>query len=186
MAKLDKPQAHRKLFENIKAIIYEARNAVASNINVYSKSETLSRISQRTFSETDLRTAIINRIKHFMLELGKGFLFAGRQVRFSFDEEHYYVDLVFYNRLLKCFVLIDLKIGKLKHQDTGQMQMYVNYYDRYVKAEDENRTIGIILCKDKKKAMVEITLPENNEQIFARKYQLYLPIKEELQRQLEE
>jgi len=87
MAKLDKPQAHRKLFENIKAIIYEARNAVASNINVYSKSETLSRISQRTFSETDLETAIINRIEHFMLELGKGFLFAGRQVIFSFDED---------------------------------------------------------------------------------------------------
>ena len=120
-----------------------------------------------------------------MLDLGKDFLFADRQVRFSFDEEHYYVDLAFYNRLLKCFVLIDLKIGKLKHQDIGQMQMYVNYYDRYVKAEDENRTIGIILCKDKKKALVEITLPENNEQIFAREYKLYLPSKEELRRQLE-
>lgn len=141
---------------------------------------------ESSYSETDLETAIINKIEHFMLELGKGFLFAGRQVRFSFDEEHYYVDLVFYNRLLKCFVLIDLKIGKLKHQDIGQMQMYVNYYDRYVKAEDENRTIGIILCKDKKKALVEITLPENNEQIFARKYQLYLPSKEELKKQLEE
>src|SRR3972149_2976848 len=167
MAKLDKPQAHRKLFENIKAIIYEARNAVASNINVYSKSETLSRISQRTFSETDLRTAIINRIEHFMLELGKGFLFAGRQVRFSFDEEHYYVDLVFYNRLLKCFVLIDLKIGKLKHQDIGQMQMYVNYYDRMIKSPDENSTVGIILCKEAKKAVVEYNLPNYNKLFYA-------------------
>ena len=141
---------------------------------------------ESSYSETDLETAIINKIEHFLLELGKGFLFSGRQVRFSFNEEHFYVDLVFYNRLLKCFVLIDLKIGKLKHQDIGQMQMYVNYYDRYVKAEDENRTIGIILCKDKKKALVEITLPKNNEQIFAQKYQLYLPSKEELKKQLEQ
>ena len=141
---------------------------------------------EAVYTESDLETAIINKIEHFLLELGKGFLFSGRQVRFSFNEEHFYVDLVFYNRLLKCFVLIDLKIGKLKHQDIGQMQMYVNYYDRYVKAEDENRTIGIILCKDKKKALVEITLPKNNEQIFAQKYQLYLPSKEELKKQLEQ
>ncbi len=138
------------------------------------------------YSESDLETAIINKIEHFLLELGKGFLFVGRQKRFTFDEEHFFVDLVFYNRLLRCFVLIDLKIGKLKHQDLGQMQMYVNYYDRYVRAEDENKTIGIILCKDKNKALVEITLPKENEQIFARKYQLYLPSKEELKRQLEE
>jgi len=140
---------------------------------------------ESAFSENDLETAIINRIEHFMLELGKGFLFAGRQVRFTFDEEHYFVDLVFYNRLLRCFVLVDLKIGKLKHQDLGQMQMYVNYYDRFVKAADENRTIGIILCKDRNKALVEITLPENNDQIFAGKYQLYLPSKEELKAQIE-
>jgi predicted nuclease of restriction endonuclease-like (RecB) superfamily len=141
---------------------------------------------ESAYSESDLESAIITRIEHFMLELGKGFLFAGRQVRFSFNEDHFFVDLVFYNRLLKCFVLIDLKIGKLKHQDLGQMQMYVNYYDRYVKAEDENKTIGIILCKDKNKTLVEITLPKDNEQIFARKYQLYLPSKEELKKQLEE
>lgn len=141
---------------------------------------------ESAYSESDLESAIINRIEHFMLELGKGFLFSGRQVRLTFNEDHFFVDLVFYNRLLKCFVLIDLKIGKLKHQDLGQMQMYVNYYDRYVRAEDENKTIGIILCKDKNKALVEITLPKENEQIFARKYQLYLPSKEELKRQLEE
>jgi len=134
-----------------------------------------------TYTETDLETAIINRIEHFLMELGKGFLFQGRQVRFSFEEEHYFVDLVFYNRLLRCFVLVDLKIGKLKHQDIGQMQMYVNYYDRFVKTPEENKTVGIIICKDKKDAIVELTLPENNEQIFASRYQLYLPSKEELQ-----
>ena len=140
---------------------------------------------ESSYSETDLETAIINKIEHFLLELGKGFLFVGRQKRFTFNEEHFFVDLVFYNRLLRCFVLIDLKIGKLKHQDIGQMQMYVNYYDRMIKSPDENSTIGIILCKEAKKAVVEFTLPKDNEQIFARKYQLYLPSKEELKKQLE-
>ncbi|MGV1012691.1 MAG: PDDEXK nuclease domain-containing protein [Flavobacterium sp.] len=133
------------------------------------------------YSETELETAIINHIEKFMLELGKGFFFGGRQVRFTFEEEHFRVDLVFYNRLLQCFVLIDLKIGKLTHQDLGQMQMYVNYYDRFVKSETENPTIGIILCKDKKQALVEITLPENNSQIYASKYQTILPSKEDFQ-----
>lgn len=104
-----------------------------------------------SYSETDLEEKIINKLEHFLLELGNGFTFVGRQVRFTFDEEHFRADLVFYNRILKCFVLIDLKIGKLKHQDLGQMQMYVNYYDRHVKLDDENNTIGIILCKDKKR-----------------------------------
>jgi predicted nuclease of restriction endonuclease-like (RecB) superfamily len=134
-----------------------------------------------SYSETDLETAIINEIEQFMLEMGKGFFFGGRQVRFTFDEDHYRIDLVFYNRLLQCFVLIDLKIGKLKHQDLGQMQMYVNYYDRYIKTENENKTIGIIICKDKNNALVEITLPENNNQIFASKYQTILPSKTDLQ-----
>jgi len=132
------------------------------------------------YSETDLETAIINQIEKFMLELGKGFFYGGRQVRFSFDEEHFRVDLVFYNRLLKCFVLFDLKIGKLTHQDLGQMQMYVNYYDRFEKTETENPTIGIILCKNKNDAMVEITLPKDNNQIYAAKYQTILPSKEAL------
>ncbi len=133
------------------------------------------------YSETDLESAIINQIEKFMLELGKGFFFGGRQVRFTFEEEHFRVDLVFYNRLLQCFVLIDLKIGKLTHQDLGQMQMYVNYYDRFLKSETENSTIGIILCKDKKQSLVEITLPINNSQIFASKYQTILPSKEDFQ-----
>lgn len=137
------------------------------------------------YSENDLETAIINHIEKFIMELGKGFLFQGRQVRFTFDEEHFFVDLVFYNRLLKCFVLIDLKIGKLKHQDIGQMQMYVNYYDRHVKLDDENKTIGIIICKDKNDTLVNMTLPEGNEQIFASRYMTILPSKEELKRIVE-
>lgn len=139
-----------------------------------------------SYSETDLEEQIINKLEHFLLELGNGFAFVGRQVRFTFDDEHFRVDLVFYNRILRCFVLIDLKIGKLKHQDLGQMQMYVNYYDRFVKLEDENNTIGIILCKDKKDTMVEITLPENNKQIFASKYKLVLPSKDEFKKIIEE
>lgn len=133
-----------------------------------------------SYSESDLEAAIIDKLEHFLLEMGKGFLFVGRQVRISFEEEHFFIDLVLYNRLLKCFVIIDLKIGKLKHHDIGQMQMYVNYYDRVVKAPEENKSIGIIICKDKNDAVVEMTLPENNKQIFASKYQLYLPSKEEL------
>jgi len=140
---------------------------------------------QVRYTESDLETAIINQIEHFLLELGKGFLFEARQKRFTFDEEHFFVDLVFYNRLLRCYVLIDLKIGRLTHQDLGQMQMYVNYFDRFVKAEAENATIGIILCKKKHGALVEITLPKDAN-IHAREYQLYLPGKEELQRKLME
>lgn len=137
------------------------------------------------YSESELEEQIINNLERFLLELGNGFTFVGRQVRFTFDEEHYRIDLVFYNRILRCFVLIDLKIGKLRHQDLGQMQMYVNYYDRFAKLDDENKTIGIILCKDKKDTMVEITLPENNQQIFASKYELILPSKEQLKRIVE-
>ena len=137
------------------------------------------------FSETDLESAIIDKLQKFMLELGKGYLFEARQKRFSYDEENFYVDLVFYNRLLRCYVLIDLKIDKLTHQDLGQMQMYVNYYDRYQKLPDENPTIGILLCKEKNDAVVQMTLPENSN-IFATEYSLYLPDKKMLQRKLEE
>jgi predicted nuclease of restriction endonuclease-like (RecB) superfamily len=138
------------------------------------------------YSETELEQSLINKLEHFLLELGKGFMFAGRQVRFTFDEKHFRVDLVFYNRLLRCFVLIDLKIGELTHQDLGQMQMYVNYYDRFVKMPEENKTVGIILCRDKSEAMVEITLPEDNDQIFASRYRTVLPDKEELKKLLTE
>ena len=138
------------------------------------------------YSESELESRIIDNLQQFLLELGTGFAFIGRQVRFTFDEEHFMVDLVFYNRLLRCFVLFDLKIGELKHQDIGQMQMYVHYYDRKVKLPDENPTIGIVLCRDKNNAVVEMTLPEDNTQIFASKYETVLPSKEALKKLLEE
>ena len=137
------------------------------------------------YSESDLEHSIIDRLEHFLLELGKGFLFEARQRRFTLEGEHYFVDLVFYNRLLRCYVLIDLKIGRLTHQDLGQMQMYVNTFDREVKLPEESPTIGIILCKMKSKALVEITLPKDAN-IHAQEYQLYLPSKAELQRKLNE
>ena len=137
------------------------------------------------FVESDLETAIINKLQKFLLELGKGYLFEARQKRFTYREENFYVDLVFYNRLLRCYVLIDLKIDKLTHQDLGQMLMYVHYYDRYEKLPDENPTIGILLCKEKDDALVEITLPENSN-IYASEYRLYLPDKKELQKKLKE
>ena len=135
------------------------------------------------YSESDLESAIIDKLEQFLLELGKGFLFEARQKRFTFDEDHFFVDLVFYNRLLRCYVLIDLKIGKLTHQDLGQMQMYVNYFDRYVKTKKESSTIGIILCREKHDALVEITLSKDAN-IHAKEYRLYLPSKEELKRKL--
>lgn len=132
------------------------------------------------YSESELEQELINKLENFLLELGNGFTFVARQKRISFEEKHFRIDLVFYNRILNCFVLIDLKIGELKHQDLGQMQMYVNYYDREIKLDNENKTIGIVLCKDKSNSVVEYTLPENNENIFASKYQTVLPSKEEL------
>ena len=132
------------------------------------------------YSESEIEQELIDKLEHFLLELGNGFTFVARQKRISFDEKHFRIDLVFYNRLLKCFVLIDLKIWELKHQDLGQMQMYVNYYDREIRIDQENKTIGIVLCRDKNQSVVEYTLPENNAQIFASKYETILPSKEEL------
>ena len=137
-------------------------------------------------SESDMEKAIISKIEHFLTELGKGFLFVGRQQRISFNEDHFFIDLVFYNRLLRCFVLIDLKMGKLKHQDIGQMQMYINYYDREIKSKDENKTIGIVLCRTNNKTVVEFTLPEENPQIFASQYQFVLPSKAEFIKQIKD
>jgi len=147
--------------------------------------EFLGLAEQAHYSESDLESAIIHQLERFLLELGKGFLFEARQKRFSFDGDHFFIDLVFYNRLLRCYVLVDLKLGKLTHQDLGQMQMYVNYFDRHVRLDSENATVGIVLCKRKNEALVEITLPKNAN-IHAREYQLYLPSKEELQRKLVE
>ncbi len=138
-----------------------------------------------SYSETKLERAIIGKTQNFLLEMGKGFLFEARQKRFTFDEDNYYVDLVLYNRLLQCYVLIDLKIDKLTHQDLGQMQMYVNYFDRYVKQDFEKPTIGILLCKEKNDTLVELTLPKEAN-IYASAYELYLPDKELLQAKVKE
>ncbi len=136
------------------------------------------------YTENILEEQIITNLKNFLLELGKGFTFVARQQRITLEDEHFYIDLVFYNRLLRCFVIIELKIGKLTHQDIGQLQMYVNYYNRSIKQKDENQTIGIILCADKKDALVKYTLPEDNKHIFASRYKLYLPNKKELEEEV--
>ena len=135
--------------------------------------------------ETDLEQSLIDNLSSFLLELGKGFTFAGRQQRITLDGQHYFIDLVFYNRLARCFVLIDLKVGKLTHQDLGQMQMYVNYYHRCETAADENPPLGIVLCTDKNEAVVRFTLPEGNRQIFAARYKLHLPTEAELAAELQ-
>ncbi|MDD5422547.1 MAG: PDDEXK nuclease domain-containing protein [Candidatus Omnitrophica bacterium] len=134
--------------------------------------------------ESKVEQALIDNLSKFLFELGKGFTFVARQKRISLDEDHFYIDLVFYNTILNCYVLIDLKIGKLTHQDIGQMQMYVNYYDRELKESKDNPTVGLILCGRKKEAVVRYTLSKDNKQIFASKYKLYLPTKAELMREL--
>lgn len=139
---------------------------------------------QSKLYESKLEQALIDNLSKFLLELGKGFTFVARQKRISLDADHFYIDLVFYNTMLKCYVIIDLKIGKLVHQDMGQMQMYVNYYDREVKQPNDNPTVGLILCEDKKEAVVRYTLSKDNRQIFASRYKLYLPTEQELRREL--
>ena len=139
----------------------------------------------RDFLEIDLEQGLINKLQEFLLELGKGFAFVARQKRITIDGDHFYIDLVFYNYLLRCFLLIDLKIGKLTHQDIGQMDFYARYFEQEVKQESDNPTIGLILCSHKNEAMVKYTLLENNHRIFASKYKLYLPSEEELKVELE-
>lgn len=139
-----------------------------------------------SFYESDLEQGLIDHLQKFLLELGRGFAFIGRQERITFDNQHFYIDLVFYNYILKCFVLVDLKTGKLTHQDIGQMQMYVNYYTREKMNEGDNQPIGILLCAEKNDAVVKYTLPENNSQIYASKYMLYLPTEEELAKEINE
>lgn len=138
------------------------------------------------YYEKDMETAIISHLADFLLEMGKGFSFVARQKRFLVEDDEYFIDLVFYNRLLRCFVLIDLKTGKLSHQDIGQMQMYVNYYNRHEKMSDENPTIGILLCTSKNDTAVKLALPENNKTIYASKYELYLPTTEQLIHEINE
>ena len=137
------------------------------------------------FQEKDVESLLIDNLKQFILELGKGFSFVSRQKRISIDNEHYYVDLVFYNYYLKCFVLIDLKIGKLTHKDIGQMDFYVRYFEKEIKSNDDNPTIGLILCSDKSKTMIKYTLLDESKQLFASKYKLYLPTEKELREEIE-
>ena len=139
-----------------------------------------------SYYEKDLESAIISHIADFLLEMGKGFSFVARQKRILLEDDEFFADLVFYNRLLRCFVIVELKTEKLTHQDLGQLQMYVNYYDRCEKLEDENPTIGILLCTDKNDTVVKMALPENNTTILASKYQLYLPTTEELIKEIDE
>jgi len=139
---------------------------------------------QARLYESSLEQALCDNLSKFLLELGKGFAFVARRKRISLEGDHFYIDLVFYHTLLRCYLLIDLKVGKLTHQDLGQMQMYVHFYDREVKSVDDNPTAGLILCSDKKEAVVRYTLPKTNRQIFASKYKLYLPTEEELRAEL--
>ncbi len=138
------------------------------------------------YLESDLEKNILNHLKEFLLELGKGFSYVGNQLRITLENEHFYPDLVFYNRILKCFVIIDLKIGKVTHQDIGQMQMYVNYYDREVKTNDENPTIGILLSTNKNETIVKYTLPKDNKTIFSAEYKLHMPTEQELTNLIED
>ena len=140
---------------------------------------------ESAYYEKDLETAIISQLQDFLLELGNGFSFVARQKRIHIDGDEFFIDLVFYNRLLQCFVLMEIKTNKLSHQDLGQLQMYLNYYDRYEKQDFENPSIGILLCTDKNDTMVKISLPENNNTIVASKYQLYLPKEEELKKEID-
>ena len=137
------------------------------------------------YYEKDLESAIISHIADFLLEMGKGFSFVARQKRLLLEDDEFFADLVFYNRLLRSFVVIEIKNHKITHQDLGQLQMYVNYYDRYEKQPDENPTIGILLCTEKNDTMVRLALPENNNTILASKYQLYLPTEEQLRTEIE-
>ena len=138
------------------------------------------------YLESDLEKNIIEHLKEFLLELGKGFGYVGNQIRLTLEEDHFYPDLVFYNRLLKCFVIIDLKIGKVSHQDIGQMQMYVNYYDREIKQDDEKPTVGILLSTNKNETVVKYTLPKDNKTIFSSEYKLHMPSEQELISAIEE
>jgi len=139
----------------------------------------------KKYLETDLEQGLIDKLHNFLLELGKGFSFVARQKRITIEDDHYYIDLVFYNYFLKCFVVIDLKVGKLTHQDIGQMDFYVRYFEKVVRQSEDNPTIGLILCAQKNEAMAKYTLLENSKNVFASKYKLYLPTEIELKKQLE-
>lgn len=184
-------------YERLLSTSEEHKEEVKNEINVLEKKEKVQDfikdpyvlefldIKDRRFLEKDLESNLLEHISEFLLELGRGFSFVARQKRIDVDGDNFYIDLVFYNYVLKCFVLIDLKLDKLTHQDIGQMDFYVRYYDNEIKAEDDNPTIGIILCSDKKDTIVKYSVLNDNKNLFASKYQLYLPTEEELAREIE-
>ena len=152
---------------------------------LYEKNPTQPQVEFSLDYEKDLEQALITHLQKFLLELGNGFTFVARQKRILIEDDEFFADLVFYNRLLRCFVVIELKTEKLTHQDLGQLQMYVNYYDCVEKTEDENPTIGILLCTAKNDTVVKMSLPEDNSSILASKYQLYLPTQDQLKTEVE-
>ena len=184
-------------YERLLSTSEEHKEKVKNEINVLEKKEKIQDfikdpyvlefldIKDRRFLEKDLESNLLEHISEFLLELGRGFSFIARQKRIDVDGDNFYIDLVFYNYVLKCFVLIDLKLDKLTHQDIGQMDFYVRYYDNEIKNEDDNPTIGIILCSDKKDTIVKYSVLNDNKNLFASKYQLYLPTEEELAREIE-
>ena len=184
-------------YERLLSTSEEHKEEVKNEINILEKKEKVQDfikdpyvlefldIKDRRFLEKDLESNLLEHISEFLLELGRGFSFVARQKRIDVDGDNFYIDLVFYNYVLKCFVLIDLKLDKLTHQDIGQMDFYVRYYDNEIKAEDDNPTIGIILCSDKKDTIVKYSVLNDNKNLFASKYQLYLPTEEELAREIE-
>ena len=184
-------------YERLLSTSKEHKEEVKNEINLLEKKEKVQDfikdpyvlefldIKDRRFLEKDLESNLLEHISEFLLELGRGFSFVARQKRIDVDGDNFYIDLVFYNFVLKCFVLIDLKLDKLTHQDIGQMEFYVRYYDNEIKAEDDNPTIGIILCSDKKDTIVKYSVLNDNKNLFASKYQLYLPTEEELAREIQ-
>ena len=184
-------------YERLLSTSEEHKEEVKNEINILEKKEKVQNfikdpyvlefldIKDRRFLEKDLESNLLEHISEFLLELVRGFSFVARQKRIDVDGDNFYIDLVFYNYVLKCFVLIDLKLDKLMHQDIGQMDFYVRYYDNEIKAEDDNPTIGIILCSDKKDTIVKYSVLNDNKNLFASKYQLYLPTEEELVREIE-
>ena len=184
-------------YERLLSTSKEHKEEVKNEINLLEKKEKVQDfikdpyvlefldIKDRRFLEKDLESNLLEHISEFLLELGRGFSFVARQKRIDVDGDNFYIDLVFYNFVLKCFVLIDLKLDKLTHQDIGQMDFYVRYYDNEIKAEDDNPTIGIILCSDKKHTIVKYSVLNDNKNLFASKYQLYLPTEEELAREIQ-
>ena len=175
----------RSLGENESLISSDAPNQPKDFLKDPYIFEFLNITEPHTTKETDLEASLVNNLQHFLLELGKGFSFVGRQFRISTEGSHFYIDLVFYNYLLKCFVLFDLKTTKLNHQDIGQMDMYVRMFDDLKRGHDDNPTIGIILCTNKDETIVKYSVLKGSEQLFASKYKLYLPTEEELIAEIE-